>query len=146
MWRFYGDYKSDIVLSLKWLLDHKSPISLFMDQFEYFFSLTWKFDGDPKSDIVLSLKWLFLPQKSNFLIYGPIWIFFSSLTWKFEGVSKSDIVLSFKWLTGPQKSNFFGYLELRFYECCHSYFCIIFHSLAFWFFLKRFATYGCCQP
>jgi len=63
-WKFYGDSKSDIVLSPNDCLDHKSPISLFMDLFEYyFFSLIWKFDGDSKSDIVLHLKWFTGPQK-----------------------------------------------------------------------------------
>ena len=47
------------------------PISIFLS------SLTRKFDWDSKSDILLSLKWLSGPQKSNFLIYWPIWkIFF----------------------------------------------------------------------
>ena len=34
------------------------------------------------------------PQKSNFVVSGPIWIIFISLTCKFDGDSKSDIVLS----------------------------------------------------
>ena len=48
-----GNSKSDIVLSPNDCQDHKSPISLFLHRFEYFFSsLTWKFDGDSKSDIL----------------------------------------------------------------------------------------------
>ncbi len=60
-------------------------------------------------------------------------------TWKFDGDFKSDIVLYLKWLTGPQKIvimircniNFnilvkirliIWYLELHFYEFCHSCF------------------------
>ena len=68
---------------------------------------------------------------SDFLFKDRFEYFSFTLTWKFDGDSKSDIVLSLKWLTGPQKSNFFWYLELRSYECCHSCFCIIFHSLDF---------------
>ncbi len=106
-WKFYGDSKSDIVLSLNDSLDHKSQISLILDWFEYFSSsLTWKFDGDSKADIVFYLT---CPtgglQKSNFLFMGRFEYFFS-LTCKFDGVSRSDIVLYLKWLTGPQISNF----------------------------------------
>ena len=50
-------------------LDHKCPISLFMDRSEYFSSsLTWKFDGDSKSDIEVYLKWLSEPQKFVIMI------------------------------------------------------------------------------
>ena len=118
-----------------------SIILLFMDQFQYFFfdlEIWWGF----QIRYCTFPKWLSGPQKSNFLVYEPIWIIFFSLTLKFDGDSKSDIVPSLKCLTGPQKS---WYLELRLYECCHSCFCIIFHSLAFRFFPKRFANYGYCH-
>ena len=52
-------------------------------------------------------KWLSGPQKSNFLVYGPIWIFFFfdlEIWWGFQ-----IWYCTFpKWLSGPQKSNFHG--------------------------------------
>ena len=39
--------------TLPQMTHYKSPISLFMDPFDFFF--TWKFDGDSKSDIVVYL-------------------------------------------------------------------------------------------
>ena len=35
---------------------------------------------------------------------------------------------------------------MTYFVCFSGLFCIIFHSLAFCFFFKRFATYGCCHP
>ena len=68
-------------------------------------SLTWKFDGDSKCDIVVYLKWLAEPQKSNFLVYWPIWIF-SPFNWKFIRASKLDIEVYLKWLSEPQSQIF----------------------------------------
>ena len=110
-WKFDEDSKSDIVLCLKWLNGPQKSNFLFMDRFEYFFSLTCKFDVDSKSNIILHLKWLFGPQKSNFLIMDRFEIFFS-LTWKFDGDSKSDIVLSLKWLSEQKTSNFLVYVPI----------------------------------
>ena len=55
-WKFDGDSKSDVVLSLKSLSGPQMSNFLVMDRFQYFFPLTWKFDGNSKYDIVLSLK------------------------------------------------------------------------------------------
>ena len=49
-------------------------------------------------------KWLSGPQKSNFVVSGPIWIIFFFFD------------LEIRW--GFQ----IRYFELRFYECCHSCF------------------------
>ena len=102
-WKFDGDSKSDIVLSPNDSLDHKSPISLYMDKFEYFFFFDLEIWWGFQIPYCTFPKWLSGPQKSNFLVFLPIWIFFSSLIWKFDGDSKSDIVLHLKWFTGPQK-------------------------------------------
>ena len=100
IWKFNGDSRSDILLSPNDCLDNKSPISLFMDQFEY------------KKKIDLEIRWGFQIRyctqmthwttKVKFLVSGPIWIIYFFLIWKFDEDSKSDFVLYLKWFLGPQ--------------------------------------------
>ena len=61
-WKFDGDSKSDIVLSPNDSLDHKSPISLFMDRFEKK-KFLWL-----GNSMRIYLKWLTGPQKFVIMI------------------------------------------------------------------------------
>ena len=83
--------------------DHKSPISLFMDRFEYFFFFDLEIWWGFKKTTLYFPQMCLLTTKVQF---PCLWTDLNnsfSLTWKFDGNTRSDIVLYLKWLTGPQK-------------------------------------------
>ena len=75
-WKFDGDSKFDIVLSLKSLSDHKSPNSCLWTDLNNFFSLYWKLDGDSKNWYCTFPQMTQWTTKVQFFVYGPIWIIF----------------------------------------------------------------------
>ena len=100
--KFYGDFKFDIVVYLKWLSEPETSNLLINGLFwKISFSLTWKFDRVSKSDIVVYLKWLTEPPKSIFCLWTNFNNFFS-FDWKFIKDSKLDIEVYLKWLSEPQ--------------------------------------------
>ena len=84
---------------------------MFLDQFQYFFSLTWKFDGDSKSDIVLSSNdSLDHKSPSKHDDFGIFKLNFESffdleIWWGFQ----IRFCTFPKWLSGPKGSNFLVY-------------------------------------
>ena len=83
-------------------LDHKFPISLFIDWFEYIFFLWLKIRWGFQIRYCTLLQITHWTTELQFLVYRPIWIIFFSFTWKFDWDSNSDIVLYLKWLSEPQ--------------------------------------------
>ena len=95
-WKFDGDSKSDIVLSPNDCQNHKSPISLFLDRFEYFFPLWFGNSMGILNPILYftSLKWICKKEdnehenKGYKLKYPLCYIFQLFQIWQYSSILK----------------------------------------------------------
>ena len=92
-WKFYGDSKFDIVLSPNDSPDHNSPISLCLDQFEYFFFFDLEFWWGFKIRYCTFPKYS-LDHKSPISLFEDRFEYFFSLILKFD----DDSILVVLWI------------------------------------------------
>ena len=86
------------------MLELTYPISLFLDRFEYFFSLWLGNLMGIQNPILYFPQMTVRTTQIQFRFRTDLNIFFPfELEIWFDGDSKSDIVLHLKWFTGPQK-------------------------------------------
>ena len=85
-------------------LNHKSPISMFMDEFQHCFSFNWKIIRDSKLDIEVYLKWLSEPQSPISCLwtnFNQIFYFQLEIHWGFQIQYRSLLQISV-WTTKAQ--------------------------------------------